>query len=102
MDPFKLGLRNVLGIILPGTIVVLVGLYGGLCLFGFGASSSLFIWIKEQTLFTLTALFLLSYFVGSLFRLNAADKVDDRSSRILLKRFLKTRAAKGYAEIDSL
>ena len=82
MDLFKLGLRNVVGITLPGALVVLAFLY---CLFGFALALPSTITpsqvLEGHWTIILIALFLLSYVVGSLFRLNSAAKLDDLSAK---------------------
>src|ERR1044072_7517798 len=98
MDLFKLGLRNVLGITLPGAIVVFILFY---ILFStaFALNQPLIIlaWTKDQQFLILVTLFLISYVLGSLMRLNAADKLDAKSAKYHLDKF---NIDKGIPEIS--
>jgi hypothetical protein len=88
MDPFKIGLRNLIGITAPGAIVVLALMYGGInaaLLFGHLTDSSGH--LKDLQWVFLTAVFLLSYLIGSILRLNSADDVDALSCRDLQCRY---------------
>src|SRR5262249_8353176 len=46
-----------------------------------------FEWSEKQIIFVLVVLFLVSHALGNLMRLNAADKVDQKSAKRLLKEF---------------
>ena len=93
MDLFKLGLRSVLGITLPGAMLVLV-----FCYIGFSTALAFDqpvlepLWGKDQQLFAFSVLFLVSYIVGSLLRLNSADQVDKRSSERQLAAWRKSHS----------
>ena len=88
MDFFKFGLRNILGLTLPGTVLVLVisfVLY--ICAIALDPKLASFEWIKDAELLILVSLFLVSYVVGSVIRLNSAGKVDKRSSKLMRQEF---------------
>jgi mannose-6-phosphate isomerase-like protein (cupin superfamily) len=93
MDLLRLGLRSVLGITLPGAMLVLIGGY-----FLFSALFSLdlpmanLLWGKDQQLIVFSILFLVSYNLGGMLRLNSADKVDEKSSRWLRNELRKAKA----------
>lgn len=81
MDPFKMGLRNLIGITAPGAIVLLALTYG---LFGVALvleASSPLVQLKDAQWFLVIAALLLSYLLGNIFRLNSADNLDALSSR---------------------
>jgi mannose-6-phosphate isomerase-like protein (cupin superfamily) len=91
MDLFKLGLRSVLGITLPGAMLVLIFCYAAFSiLFALDQPVQGLLWGKEQQFLAFAILFLLSYNIGGLLRLNSADAVDRKSSRILTREFWKT------------
>ncbi len=82
MDLFRLGLRNLLGITVPGAILVLALAY---CVLSATVPLG---WpmiaaqaFREQGTVVWVTLFLISYVSGSLIRLRAADAVDSRSAR---------------------
>jgi mannose-6-phosphate isomerase-like protein (cupin superfamily) len=88
MDLFKLGLRNVLGITLPGAILVFIFFYVLFsAIFAVDQPLTVFLWSKDQQFLILVTLFLTSYVLGSLMRLNAADKVDEKSRQYHLKKY---------------
>jgi mannose-6-phosphate isomerase-like protein (cupin superfamily) len=134
MNFFKFGLRSVLGIMLPGAIIVLIACYAFLsvCILVTPGSTAptpagiqvtnqtlamqtanspdsnlhqhapqekLLYWVNEQKVLTLIVLFLASYFLGSMVRLNAADEVDEESGLLSQKRF-KSRCSE--AELKEL
>lgn len=85
MDPFKLGLRTVLGVMLPGTVLVLVLCFAFLTIaFFLDEPLTNLAWLKDQQFLSLLVLFLVSYFLGSMMRLNAADEVDKKSQEYCL------------------
>jgi hypothetical protein len=88
MDFFKLGLRNIVGIIMPGTIAVLIFLYT-IYAVAFTLNISLAeLKILKELQFSMLLLFLIiSYFLGSILRLNAADNLDAKAKKLLLKQF---------------
>jgi hypothetical protein len=97
MDFKTLGRRDIFGILLPGMTPVLIGaysLYAALAPFHLPVADIL----KQEFLVTVL-LFASAYLVGSLLRLFAADRVDERSSRYLLEAWQKEyrgSIAKGY------
>lgn len=88
MSQFRpLGRRDIFGILLPGTIVVFVGVYAL-----FGMLTLLRLPVKdllEQQFLLALVLFVSAYLVGSLLRMYAADFVDKRSSERLMKEWRK-------------
>lgn len=86
MDVFKLGLRTILGIILPGAILVMAFLYG---VWNFTyiliQPKDSFSWSEIQLFLSFIPLFIISYLLGNWMRLEAADKIDKKSSKYLLK-----------------
>jgi mannose-6-phosphate isomerase-like protein (cupin superfamily) len=81
MDPLKLGFRNLLGITVPGALLVLALIY---CVISMTAPLG---WpniardmLKEQGILAITVFFIISYVFGSLIRLRAADSVDRKST----------------------
>ena len=86
MDFFKLGLRNILGITLPGAVLVLVVSYMlYVCAIALDQSQTFFEWVKDAELLILVGSFLISYIIGSVMRLNSADIVDKKSADLLYK-----------------
>jgi hypothetical protein len=83
MNPFNLGLRNFLGVLLPGAFVVLVVLtclaliLPHIRLLMAGA-------LTEKAALVVAAVLLVSYVIGSVIRLHAADRVD-RYSALLVR-----------------
>jgi len=106
MDLFKLGLRNLLGITLPGTILLLV--------FFYGLFTSAYVWNqpwltsfvggKDHLIVLLTVSFVVSYFLGSIMRLNAADRVDKKSSNrcreLFYRHYRKANAGEEQGEVE--
>ena len=82
MNPFNLGIRNLLGVLLPGALLLLVLL----ACFGLllpdvrplmaGA-------LTDKAAIVVAAAFLVSYVIGSVIRLYAADTVDRLSARLI-------------------
>ena len=92
MDLFKLGMRNFFGIVLPGAILLLVIAYAFFTvtsIFGWMLFNSS--WVKDRQSLSVIALFLLSYLLGSLMRLNSAEKLDKKSGRLLQKRHMREK-----------
>lgn len=81
MDPFKMGLRNLIGITAPGAIVLLALTYGLLGVALVLDASSQLNQLKDAQWFLVIAALLLSYLLGNIFRLNSADDLDALSSR---------------------
>ncbi|TVL95569.1 MAG: hypothetical protein CV087_24240 [Candidatus Brocadia sp. WS118] len=91
MDLFKFGLRHILGLIMPGAIIVLVGAYIFLSSLNLiGLNTAEYLWLKDQQFFAFVIFFTVSYILGAIFRLKAADVVDKESKKKLLKDFFKT------------
>lgn len=86
MDIFKLGVRDIFGIVLPGAVLLFVIIYvlwslpATLGLPALDVSS-----LKDQGLLLSIAFFVASYVLGYLLRLGTADQVDKESSECLLK-----------------
>lgn len=93
MDFIKLGLRTIIGIALPGVIIVLVLAYIFLCLYHLekGAMPALS-WLKDSQFPSLLAVFALSYFFGSLMRLNSADNLDVKSGKAVRMQWLRLKS----------
>jgi mannose-6-phosphate isomerase-like protein (cupin superfamily) len=99
MDLFKLGLRSVLGIALPGAVLAIVLIYFVLSsAWAFGQPLPVALWAKEGQATVIVVFFLLSYLLGSVLRLNSADRVDRASGSLLLKRFRRKNPAVAAAE----
>ena len=82
MDFFKFGLRNILGITLPGGLLVVVLAYISFSILSvFDVYIENFGWIKESTFLIIIIAFILSYIIGSVIRLESADKVDNWSGK---------------------
>jgi hypothetical protein len=87
MDLKSLGRRDIFGILLPGTIPVLIGAYALFAaLAAFQLSTEDFL---EHEFLVTAILFISAYLVGSLLRLFAADEVDRQSSEHRLKAWQK-------------
>ena len=99
MESLKsLGKRDIFGIILPGTILVLISAYalwGVLELLQLPAGDLL----KYEFLLTII-LFVTAYLTGSLLRLFAADDIDRESSKYALKDWYKTNPGKDNASLE--
>ena len=88
MDLFRLGLRSLMGVLLPGALLVLVLIYvvfSGAFAVGLHMQSSIL-----DRWSSLIALFLVSYLVGSLMRLNSADNVDEKWAQYSQKKLRGT------------
>src|SRR5215213_4295528 len=92
MDLFKLGLRSVLGITLPGAMLVLVvGYFIFVMALFLEQPLTGLLRTKDQELLILAIAFLVSYNLGALLRLNSADDVDKKSSRLLTRQYIAER-----------
>ena len=106
MDFFKLGLRNILGITLPGAVLVLVVSYVlYVCTIALDQSRTLFEWVKDAELLILVASFIISYVIGSVIRLNSASNVDDKSAKFKRKEFWREKwkqaiKARKYSQVS--
>jgi hypothetical protein len=88
MDLFRLGLRNILGITMPGALLVLILCYVLLSVLYFLNQPLKFLSsVKDSEFLIAGAFFLVSYILGSLMRLNAADKLDEKSGKYFRKRY---------------
>ncbi len=92
MDFKSLGRRDIFGILLPGMIPILIGTYA---LYAALAPFQLpFAGILGQEFLVTVLLFASAYLIGSLLRLFAADRVDERSSEHLLQAWQKEYSGK--------
>jgi hypothetical protein len=105
MDIFKLGLRNLVGITLPGALLVLVTCYALLSIIFFFELDVTRL-ASVQTIggpaLMLTIAFLVSYFVGSVLRLNAADGVDEKSRFLLMRDWMRAQRSVSAANQERL
>jgi hypothetical protein len=86
-------MRVILGILLPGAILVLV--FGYVCLWVL-LSLDLGTWIKtllQQEFLLIIVLFVAVYLAGSLLRLDTADRVDERSQKRFVGRWSRKHRA---------
>jgi hypothetical protein len=100
VDLFKLELRNFFGVLLPGALLLLVILYASAtALIAVTVTlimpESLHSWINGagtnlggggHEALVIALLFLLSYLLGSLLKLNSADNLDERSGKANMKK----------------
>jgi hypothetical protein len=97
MDLKSLGRRDIFGILLPGTIPVIIGTYAIYAALA-SLQSSIGDIFKQEFLVT-ALMFVSAYLVGSLLRLFAADSVDEKSGKHLLQAWWKESKgciSKGY------
>ena len=88
MDVFKIGLRNILGLTMPGALLVLVFSYTLLRIVVMtGLDIRDYLWGKDQQFLMLAIFFSISFIIGALIRLKAADNVDKKSRKKLLKEY---------------
>ena len=95
MDLKPLGKRDIFGILLPGALLVFVSVYvlsGVLVVLQLPTKGLL-----EREVLLAVVLFVVSYLVGSILRLYAADDVDQKSS----ERFVKAWRKKHQVEIEN-
>lgn len=103
MDLFKFGLRSVLGMTMPGAILVLVFLYTLFSvMFSLNHPLAFVSQGKDQQFLILATLFLASYVLGSLMRLNAADSVDEKSAKYCLNKYYKEKASLNRKPVKTL
>lgn len=98
MEQLKsLGRLDIFGILLPGTIPIIIGTYA---LFAALAPFQVSVWnVLDREFLVTVLLFVSAYLVGSLLRLVAADAVDKQSSGYMLKVWKKEyegRMSSGY------
>lgn len=90
MDIFKLGLRNILGLTMPGVLVVLAFYYTLVrMVILLGLDYNQYSWTEKPQFLVFAVFFLLSYVIGALIRLKAADEVDEKSRKYLLRTYFK-------------
>ena len=82
MNLFNLGLRNFLGILLPGALLVLA-LLACVALLLPDARPMVAATLTDKTALAAAAIFLVSYIAGSVIRLYAADNVDRISAKLV-------------------
>lgn len=88
MDVFKIGLRNILGLTMPGAVIVLVSYYVLIrFVILFGLRPDDYFWGKDQQFTAFAVLFAISFVIGASIRLKAADIVDRKSSKKLLREY---------------
>ena len=78
LNPLQFGLKNLLGITIPGALLVVALIYCVVTVLGWPQSAGQF--LKDQAALVSVGLFLISYLLGSLIRLYAADSVDGASA----------------------
>ena len=99
MDIFKLGARDIFGIVLPGAVLLFVIIYvfwslpATLGLPALDVSP-----LKDQGLLLSIAFFIASYLLGYLLRLGTADQVDKESSECLLKEWRRRKGNQALEE----
>ena len=80
MDIFKFGLRNILGLTLPGAIICFFISYTIFTLFFvLGKMPDLLALMGQMEFLILLTAFVVSYIIGSIIRLNAAQDLDTKS-----------------------
>jgi len=92
LDLFKLGMRNLFGIVLPGATLLLVlsfALFTATMALDWSWPRSS--WMADSQTLTLIVLFLLSYLLGSVLRLVSVEPLDKKSGRLLQRRYLRRR-----------
>ena len=107
MDFIKLGLRNIIGITLPGVLFVLglfylcwnIGQFWNISVFTQSVEN-----LDQEKIPLVLAVFVISYVLGSFFRLDSADQLDKNSSLCKLKEWrsewCKTAEQKVFYEIQ--
>ena len=90
MDIFRLGLRNLVGITMPGAVLLLATLYAWAAVaFAFSIPLPAADWVEDKQAITVVIAFLLSYLIGSAMRLNSADRLDCESGAVHKKSYEK-------------
>jgi hypothetical protein len=99
MDIFKLGVRDIFGIVLPGAVLLFVILY---VFWSLPATLGLPVLdislLKDQGLLLSIAFFVASYLLGHLLRLGPVDQVDKESSECLLKEWRRRKENQALEE----
>ena len=92
MDIFKLGVRDIFGIVLPGAVLLFVILYAFWSLpTTLGLPALDVPLLKDQGFLLSIAFFAASYFLGHLLRLGTVSKVDTESSECLLREWRRQK-----------
>jgi len=87
MELFKFGLRNILGISIPGAIIIVIFAYVVEVLATFFKISFFYIInIGDKQILAGIIAFIFSYVIGSLIRLIAADHIDEKSSAYYIRK----------------
>jgi hypothetical protein len=90
MDIFKFGLRTVIGIIMPGTVLVAVFFYAlWIATNIFASELCLGNILKEYQLTVIIVSFLASYFIGILMRLATPRGLENKSGEYLIRQLRK-------------
>jgi hypothetical protein len=99
MDIFKLGVRDIFGIVLPGAVLLFVILYAFWSLpTTLGLPALDVPLLKDQGFLLSIAFFAASYFLGHLLRLGTVSKVDTESSECLLKEWRRRKENQDFEE----
>jgi hypothetical protein len=99
MDIFKLGARDIFGIVLPGAVLLFVILYVFWALPATLGLPALDVsLLKDQGFLLSIAFFVTSYVLGYLLRLGTADQVDQESSEYLLKEWRRRKENQALEE----
>jgi hypothetical protein len=99
MDIFKLGVRDIFGIVLPGAVLLFVIIYVFWTLpptLGIPALDISL--LKDQGLLLSIVFFVASYLLGYLLRMGTADQVDRESSQCLLKEWRRRKENQYFEE----
>jgi hypothetical protein len=92
MDIFKLGVRDILGIVFPGAVLLFVIIYVFWSLPATLGLPALDVsLLKDQGFLLSIAFFVASYLLGHLLRLGTVDQVDNKSSECLLKEWRRRK-----------
>ena len=82
MNPFSLGLRNLLGILFPGGLLILA-ILGCFAVLSPEAGEAIGKALAGEAALVMSAVFLMSYVAGSVLRLHSADLVDALSAKLI-------------------
>jgi hypothetical protein len=87
MDFFKLGLRNILGISIPGSIIILVFSYTLIVILScYNQNAGLEEWVKDSGFLIFVVLFVLSYIIGNIIRVSSAESLGNKARNYYLKK----------------
>jgi hypothetical protein len=99
MDIFKLGARDIFGIVLPGAVLLFVIIYAFWSLPAtLGVPALDVSLLKDQGLLLSIVFFVASYVLGYLLRLGTADQVDEKSSECRLKEWRRRKENQALEE----